>query len=231
MAAEIVAVLEPGLTLTATLRRGGAEVAAGIALAEVAPELYEGSVPPGTPAGVYAVLVLLAGVVVASGVLQWDGVSEVLPGADPLPVAVPGAYAQGTVGHALGKLNLSAPEAPVVVLPGAPAAPGMCRVYGYLVTPDGQPAKGVAVDIELAPAARVGAGRLVAGRRITARTDAQGRLGSADGSTAYVDVMRNDALLPAGSSYLITCPPAEIDHVPAVLAADLFDISSLLATA
>ena len=98
-------------------------------------------------------------------------------GADPLLAAVPGTYAAGTAGAALGKLNAVAPAAPVVVVPGVPAEQGLCRVYAYLETVDNLPAANVEVEFTLVTAGVTASERLIAGRTVAARTDAQGASG------------------------------------------------------
>lgn len=81
MAQEIVVVLDPGLTLTARLMQGATAAVSGISLSESpVAGLYTGSVPGGTAAGAYQVLVNSGADIVATGPMQWDGSAEVLPG-------------------------------------------------------------------------------------------------------------------------------------------------------
>ena len=134
----------------------------------------------------------------------------------------------GTVRQALAKINVTPANVPVVVIPGAPAAAAVCRVYGYLRTVDNKPAANVAVQFDLVAAAPIKSTALVSGRRITARTNAQGQLTNEDGSTAYVDLVRYSSLTPAGSYYTVSCRPAMLNDARLTLDSDLFDIATIV---
>ena len=134
----------------------------------------------------------------------------------------------GTVRQALAKINVTPANVPVVVIPGAPAAAAVCRVYGYLRTVDNKPAANVAVQFDLVAAAPIKSTGLVIGRRITARTNAQGQLTNEDGSTAYVDLVRYSSLTPAGSYYTVSCRPAMLNDARLTLDSDLFDIATIV---
>jgi hypothetical protein len=74
---EITTTADTALALTATLMAGTVAQASGIAMTETATAgFYTGSVPVGTPAGSYTVLVQSLDLVVASGVLHWSGAYE-----------------------------------------------------------------------------------------------------------------------------------------------------------
>lgn len=74
---EINCVAAPGQTLTAKLLTGATVVVTGIDLTEsTVPGFYTGSVAGGTAAATYTVLVQSLGVIVANGILHWDGTAE-----------------------------------------------------------------------------------------------------------------------------------------------------------
>lgn len=92
MANEIRATAFAGLAVTAQLMAGATPVGAPIALTEPQPGYYLGSVPGGTAAGAYAVLVKNGTTVLGAAPMQWDGTAEVLP-------ATPGAAMALTSGE------------------------------------------------------------------------------------------------------------------------------------
>ena len=115
---------------------------------------------------------------------------------DPLTRAVPGGYPAGSAGEALGRLVIGAPDAPIIVLPGAPADTSTCRVYGYVEGADNRRLADVVVTMELHPTASpVASERMVAGRKVAVRTDSEGRLIGPSGDP-WVDLQRNDLLTP-----------------------------------
>lgn len=231
MANELTLYAEPGQTLTATLMRGLVRQAQGIAIVESTQQagFYVGDVPGSTPAGSYAVLFLAGSAVRAVGQLLWDGAAEVQGGSssDPLAAEVPGTYADGTAGAALGKLNTAAPLGPAVVVPGIPAELGLCRVYAYLETVDNLPAANVEIEFILMSPGTTASERLIAGRTVTARTDAQGRL-TGNGSDPFVELQRNDLLTPSGTTYLVRCPELGVAGKTVTLADGVADLRALL---
>jgi hypothetical protein len=84
MAHDIRATHTAGRTLTAKLFTAGAQVGSLIALTETAQAgYYTGSVPDGTAAGIYDVLLLEGSTLLDSRPLRWDGIEEeliVIPG-------------------------------------------------------------------------------------------------------------------------------------------------------
>lgn len=91
MANELAAQFEPGLDATVSLMQLGAVVASGIAAAEsgAVPSIYVASVPPGTAAGLYAVLFLSGDVVMAHGWLDWTGAAERVVASQASVTAIP----------------------------------------------------------------------------------------------------------------------------------------------
>jgi hypothetical protein len=76
---EITAIGNTARTLVAQIFLGPIPQSGIITLTETAaPGFYTGTVPTGVPAGNYTVLVTDTGVIVASGLLFWDGTAEAL---------------------------------------------------------------------------------------------------------------------------------------------------------
>lgn len=74
---EIQTIADPGLSLSAQLTLAGSNVGAALAMSEIRQGLYAASVPAGTPAGIYTVLVLQGSTVISYGPLHWNGNYEV----------------------------------------------------------------------------------------------------------------------------------------------------------
>jgi hypothetical protein len=138
---------------------------------------------------------------------------------------LPGAYTGHQAGNILSRIDINPPTAPVVVIPGIPADLTLCRVYGYLETPNNQPAANVSVSFILQSPNPTKSERLISGREIGASTDSQGRLTDGAGNL-YVDLQRNDLLTPSGSTYLVTSEAAHLNNV-ITLDADTFDLATL----
>ena len=62
---------------------------------------------------------------------------------------------------------------------------------------------------------------------MAARTDAQGRL-TGNGTEPFVELQRNDLLLPAGTRYLVRCPELGLSGKTVTLTGDLADLRALL---
>ena len=77
MANELTAIARTGLTLTATLSKSGIVVASSIAMTETSVSGYYIGSMPALALGSYAVLVISAGIIVASGMIDWDGTREI----------------------------------------------------------------------------------------------------------------------------------------------------------
>lgn len=145
---------------------------------------------------------------------------------DPLNVTVPGSYADHTVGKIISRLDIAPPAAFVVPVPGAPADVSLCRVYGYIETLTNQPAANVTIVFKLVPKTPEKSDRIISARVITITTDSQGRI--SDGTNPYIDLQRNDHLTPAGSTYQVSSPELGFKDRVVTLAADTFDLSSVV---
>jgi hypothetical protein len=150
---------------------------------------------------------------------------------DPFTKPVPGTYPAGSAGEALGKLVVGPPDEPAVVIPGAPADVGLCRVYAYL--------EGINNDKRL-PTARiefrliapdgtkaVASERLIAERVTTLKVDGLGRLQGEDGQP-WADLQRNDMLTPAGTTYEVTSAALGISRKSITLTTSIADLRALL---
>lgn len=229
---ELTLILDPGLTLTARLLQADVVRVSGIVMTESAiAGLYTGSVPPGTQAGAYQVLVNEGATIMAAGELNWDGVAEIAPGAggagtDPLLAEVPGNYAAGTAGAALGKLNIGAPSAPVGVVPLQPGDAQICRVYGFFESLRNKPGQ-VQVSFKLTGPLGLHSDRILVGREVRFSTDATGAL--SDGTNPWIELQRNDMLQPAGSQYEINAPALGVRNKIVTLTTPTAEFSALVA--
>ncbi len=149
--------------------------------------------------------------------------------ADPLS-ADPGDYADGTVGALIGKLDVGAPDDPVIVIPDPAQDPQVCRLYGYVRTEEGRPAANVAITAELIPTATAAKipGYLISRKKVTFSTNSEGRVIDAFGNL-FVELVRTDSIVPNATEwkYQITCSEAKLS-AQTVLEEDRFDIATLI---
>ena len=115
-------------------------------------------------------------------------------------------------------------NAPALVIPPPPDDPTLRTVYGYLQTPQGEPASNLSVTFLLKTPAAIRGNRLVAGRRVTVSTDSRGFLSA--------PLERPDKLTPAGSVWLLLSadlglPPQGLAFTPD---ADTFDLAGMVGT-
>jgi len=145
---------------------------------------------------------------------------------DPWATDLPGSYTDDQAGAIIGRFNIAPASSPLVVVPGAPTDLSLCRVYGYLETLDNKPATDVTVTFQLIkqPAKSE---RIIVGPKISVKTDSQGRIAN-DAGNPWIDLQRNDNLTPAGSKYIVNCSAAGLSKVDMTLAADTFDLASLI---
>ena len=234
MSQELILVFEPALTLTAKLMQADVQRAAGIVMTESATAgLYTGNVPPGTAAGLYQVLVYEGATVVATGDLRWDGTAEVQPGgagtngADPWLTTLPGSYAAGTAGAAVGKLNLvGTASTPVMPVPQPAADNSVCRMYGYFENLGNRPAA-LKVTFSLLGPVGLRSERLIVSRKLEVSTNASGAL--TDGTNPWVELQRTDLIQPAGAVYEVTCLALGISRKRFALTTATADLALLLA--
>lgn len=155
-------------------------------------------------------------------------ISSMATAGDPLASAVPGAYGPGTAGFAVGRLIQVAGTGPVLPIPEAPpVGAGLCRVYGFLETPNNAPAANVKVIFTLDARGVAASERLVVGRTVTAVTNAAGQLVTSL-TTPWVDLLRNDMLTPAGTAYLVDCEELKVRQHRVLLTSDTADLKALL---
>lgn len=176
-----------------------------------------------------------------------QGTSVVTAGIPMPETGVPGDYV-GTVpnGTPAGRYRVLALSAGVVLgaaelvwdgtteLPDPPSAPseaGLCRVYGYLETPDNRRLVNTQVVVELMPRSiAIASERLIAERVVRLTTDSEGRIIGPAGA-AYVDLQRNDLLVPAGTWYEVTSTQLAVHRKVVHLTADTADLRTLLLAA
>lgn len=118
-----------------------------------------------------------------------------------------------------------------VAAPAAPADVSLCRLHGYLETMDGLPAKNLSFYVTLVTAAGIKSDKVVVGRRITIRTNEDGRIASEDADGAevlYHELQRNDLMTPSTSTYTVTFLQAGLNGVSMTLNATTKDIASLI---
>jgi hypothetical protein len=143
---------------------------------------------------------------------------------DPWSIALPGSYATGTAGNIIGRFNIAPPTSPLIVLPNPPNDVTLCRVYGYIETLTNQPAANVTIVFKLIPKTQAKSERILSGRVLEVKTDAQGRI--TDGTNPYIDLQRNDNITPAGSTYLVSSPELGFKERSITLAGATFDLAS-----
>lgn len=115
-----------------------------------------------------------------------------------------------------------------VVVPGPPAETDLCRVYGYVEGADNVKLANVTVVMSLMPEkSAIASERLVAGRNVTLKTDAQGRLVGPTGDP-WVDLQRNDRLTPLGTYYEVTSDGLGVYRKKVTLTSDITDLRTLL---
>jgi hypothetical protein len=144
---------------------------------------------------------------------------------DPLASVLPGDYAENTAGALIAKFITPDPSTPLSPIPVAPTSMEKCRVYGYFSTPDNKIPTGVNVVFELITPAGIKAERIIQGRKVTAIIVA-GTLSS--GEDPWVELDRNDLLIPSDSHWSITCASIGFNGTIMVLTTPLFDLSSLI---
>jgi hypothetical protein len=151
---------------------------------------------------------------------------------DPFTKPVPGTYPAGSAGEALGRLVVpGSPEDPVIVIPAPPNDVTTCRVYGYVEGPDNRRIVNAKVKVVLLPRdTAVASNRLIAGREVQLSTNSEGRIMGPTGDP-WVDLQRNDLLLPAGSFYEVTSVELGVSRKQVTLNTSLADLRTLLLAA
>lgn len=139
---------------------------------------------------------------------------------DPWSATDLDGYPADSAGKILAKLNIGAPEDPVIVIPGPPADLTLCTVFGYLETIENAPAVGIEIIFDLVTTAPAKTERLLAGRRSIATTDAAGYFA--------VNLQRNDNISSAGSKYRVTCAALGMLNLTLTLEAETFNLLDLI---
>lgn len=147
---------------------------------------------------------------------------------DPWATDLPDGYTGDQAGAIIGRFNAIAPTGPVTVVPGAPVDVTVCRVYGYFEDLANAPSSNITITFRLNEKAAVKSERLITERLITSRIIDGTLVDRFDKSLAYQDLQRNDNLTPAGTKYLVNCPDLGLVNEEMTLAADLFDLSTLV---
>jgi hypothetical protein len=135
-------------------------------------------------------------------------------------------YPQSSAGWTIHRFNIGQPDAPLTVIPGLPPEDIVCRVYGMLKTPGNALAVGASVTFELIMQDPIHSNAIIVGRVVEATTDSSGRL-SINGHP-YVDLERNDKMIPATSHWTITSLQIGWDGCEFTLTDGLLDLASLI---
>lgn len=107
-----------------------------------------------------------------------------------------------------------------IVFPGPPSDPSMCTIFGYLVNVStGLPANYVALTATLSPDVPSYAGGILIGNQRSAASNQAGFVS--------LDVIKNSAITPAGSQWVIRCVPAGISS-PQTLTTDTFNVATVI---
>lgn len=219
-----------GLTVTVDIYRGATAIVTGASATEIGGGLYRyvlASGSTGTAGNYYAIFKTatttvdaqhIAGVwtVGVAGVEYLDDPISSRASGDPLANEVPGAYAEGTGGYALGKLVDATVDNPVVV-PSPPDDAEMCGCYIYTETILGAKVAGIQISIRLSGSASNGPA--VQKGPVVLTTDADGY--------AFGVLHRTDTMTPAGRKYYATCSELGWFDRPFVLEDSTFDLGGI----
>jgi hypothetical protein len=138
---------------------------------------------------------------------------------DPLVATVPGDYAAGTAGYALGRLNISPPDVPVIVIPNPSDDDTLCVVYVDGATFAGAAAAGL--QVRFTPQAGPSkTGHLLSHADVVMTLDSTGH--------GEITLHRNDMIDPDGSFYLVSCPELRLEAAQVTLTTTTFNLSDLI---
>jgi hypothetical protein len=113
----------------------------------------------------------------------------------------------------------------LIVIPSPAADSGLCHVYGYIETPDNQPAANVELIFELITTGASASNRIIANRKVTVKTDNNGYVSTGAG---YVPLQRNDTLTPSGSTWRVTSKALGLVNHEFTLTTETFDLLTLI---
>jgi hypothetical protein len=140
---------------------------------------------------------------------------------DPWATVIPGAYADGTAGAAIGRLNNTPADAPVIVIPDPADDANDCVVYLDTQWINNIKEAGVDVEIKLSGPAKTASGVAVKWQqKAILKTDAEGR--------AEAAIERTDRLVPATRTYHIKCEKYGIDVKGVTLTDTTYNIATLI---
>jgi hypothetical protein len=133
--------------------------------------------------------------------------------------AVPGAYANGTAGAAIGRLNNTPPDAPVIIIPAPADDADLCTVFIDAENISNDPVANLTVKFELVsvPAKTE---RVLSNSVVAMVTDAEGR--------GVIALQRNDRIAPEGTSYRVTCEKLGWKNEPLTLTTETFNLADLI---
>jgi len=139
---------------------------------------------------------------------------------DPWATLVPGAYDDGTAGAAIGRLNNTPADAPVIIIPDPSDDTNDCVVYIDTQEINNEVTEGVVFNFTLSDKAKTGGGKVL-GFQITktAITDVNGR--------AEITLERTDAMTPDDREYIVVCEAYGInDRI--TLTAETYNLATLI---
>lgn len=175
--------------------------------------------PPALTVGIYwnDTVTLATAVEDLRDALALDALS--VAAGDPWLATVPGDYEDGTAGAALGRLNNTPPEAPVVVIPDPSDDDTLCVVYVSTEALTNTVRAGIVVTFTLS--------------RYPSRSEkvlesAVATMTTASDGTASISLQRTDTMTPAGRYYLVDCEALGFSSKRMTLAADTFDLATLI---
>jgi hypothetical protein len=225
--------------MTFTARFGSAQTALGYQFVDSSGALIGARVTSGIialpEAGSYAVTPSVPGTAVW---IFWTDTVSQLEILDPVPVApdVPtaaaiadavcdevlsGHTATGSAGAALGRLLLTPPDAPVIIITDPAGDVNDCVVWLDTQEIDNTKTAGVVIKVRLSGPAQTASGVAVGyGNERTAVTGEDGR--------ATITLERTDRLTPATRTYRIVCEKYGIYGQEVALAADTFNLATLV---
>jgi len=149
------------------------------------------------------------------------GLAAASASGDPWASVLPGAYATGTAGAGIGRLNLVPEAGPVVVIPDPSSDAGQCVLFIDTRSFNGTIDPGVQIRVTpIGGPARTAGGRVVGLEERLMTTDADGR--------ATMTVERTDLVIPAGSiTYQITAATFKLNATIAPVT-DTFNLAELI---
>ncbi len=140
---------------------------------------------------------------------------------DPWATVIPGSYADGTAGAAIGRLNNTPADAPIVVIPDPSDDANDCVVYLDTQSIENVKQSGVEIEIKLSGPATTSTGVAVDWKtRAKILTDAEGR--------AEAPIERTDTLVPSTRTYSFKCEKYGIDVKGVTLTTSTFNIATLI---